>query len=201
PLTAMAMFDLVRQAKANSFIATAAASQLGKLLVGLAKDEGIPCIATVRRDAQVQRLKDKGAAEVLVTTAPDLMDRFAEVSRRLKPRVMLDAVGDQTVADLFFAMPNGARWVNYGKLATEPPALTQLGQLIFMRKRIEGFWLTQWMRDTPPEDQIRVVQEVQARFADGLWSTDVAAVLSLPEAMEQLPAKLAEPDGKVMIKP
>ena len=146
-------------------------------------------------------LKDKGAAEVLVTSAPDLMQCFAEISKRLKPRVLLDAVGDQTVADLFFAMPNGARWVNYGKLATDPPALTQLGQLIFMRKRIAGFWLTQWMRETPPEDQIRVVQEVQARFAAGRWSTDVTAVLSLEEAMTQLPAKLAEPDGKVMIKP
>ncbi|MEO1687379.1 MAG: zinc-binding dehydrogenase, partial [Pseudomonadota bacterium] len=199
PLTAMAMFDLVRQAKAESFIATAAASQLGKLLCGLAKDEGLPCIATVRRESQVEMLKEKGAAEVLVTTAPDLMERFAALAKTMKPRVMLDAVGDQTVADLFFAMPNGARWVNYGKLATEPPALTQLGQLIFMRKRIEGFWLTQWMRETAMEDQVRVIQEVQARFADGRWSTDVTAVLGLEEAMTDLPAKLAEPDGKVMI--
>ncbi|MEM1315808.1 MAG: zinc-binding dehydrogenase, partial [Pseudomonadota bacterium] len=186
PLTAMAMFDLVRQSGSDSFIATAAASQLGKLLVGLAKDEGLPCIATVRRESQVALLKDKGAAEVLVTTDPELMARFAEISRRLKPRIMLDAVGDQIVADLFFAMPNGARWVNYGKLATDPPALTQLGQLIFMRKRIEGFWLTRWMQETPMEDKIRVIQEVQARFADGRWSTDVTATLSLEETMDQL---------------
>lgn len=201
PLTAMAMFDLVRRSGAESFISTAAASQLGKLLVGLARDEGVPCIATVRRESHVEPLKAMGAAEVLVTTAPDLMERFAEISRRLKPRVMLDAVGDQTVADLFFAMPNGARWVNYGKLATQPPRLDQLGQLIFMRKRIEGFWLTSWMRETSMEDKIRVIQEVQARFADGRWSTDVSAVLSLEEAMEQLPARLAEPDGKVVIRP
>lgn len=201
PLTAMAMFDLVRQAGSASFVATAAASQLGKLLCGLARDKGLPVIAVVRRDSQVALLTDKGAAEVLVSSDPEVMAKFATLAKAMKPRILLDAVGDQLAADLFFAMPTGARWVNYGKLSTEPPVLTQLGQLIFMEKRIEGFWLTRWMRATAPEDRIRVVQEVQARFADGHWRTDVTATLSLTEAMTRLPEALAVPDGKVMLRP
>ena len=201
PLTAMAMFDLVRQSGSASFVATAAASQLGKLLCGLARDENLPVIAVVRRESQVALLKEKGAAEVLVSGDPEVMAKFAALSKAMKPRVLLDAVGDQLTADMFFAMPNGARWVNYGKLATEPPVLTQLGQLIFMDKRIEGFWLSKWMRATPQADRVRVVTEVQARFADGRWRTDVTAVLGLAEAMERLPEALAVPDGKVMLRP
>lgn len=201
PLTAMAMFDLVRQSGSQSFVATAAASQLGKLLCGLARDGDLPVIAVVRRESQVALLKEKGAAEVLVAGDPEVMGKFAALSRAMKPRVMLDAVGDQLSAEMFFAMPGGARWVIYGLLAAQPPRLDKLGQLIFMDKRIEGFWLTKWMRATPAEDRLRVVQEVQARFADGRWRTDVTAVLSLREAMERLPEALSVPDGKVMLRP
>lgn len=56
PLTAMAMFDIVRENAAKSgakgFVFTAAASQLGKLIVGLGRDHGLPpsprCGATAR---------------------------------------------------------------------------------------------------------------------------------------------------------
>ena len=201
PLTAMAMFDLVREAKAEAFVASAAASQLGKLLAGLARDEGLPMIALVRRESQLALLKEKGASEALLTTAPDLGERFAEVARRLKPRVLLDAVGDQVSADLFFAMPNRARWVVYGQLDPEGPRLDRLGTLIFTGKRIEGFWLTEWMRAADQDRRVGVVQEVQARFADGRWRTDVTATLGLEAALEALAEALKTPDGKVMIRP
>ncbi len=201
PLTAMAMFDLVREAKAEAFVASAAASQLGKLLAGLARDEGLPMIALVRRESQLELLKEKGAAEALLTTAPDLAERFAEAARRLKPRVLLDAVADQVSADLFFAMPNRARWVVYGQLDAAGPHLPQIGSLIFTGKRIEGFWLSDWMRTASQDRRVGVVQEVQARFADGRWRTDVTATLSLAEALDGLAEALKTPDGKVMIRP
>ncbi len=155
----------------------------------------------VRRQDAVEPLKALGATEVLVTTAPDFADQFAATSRALKPRVFLDAVSDQICETVFTLMPNNARWISYGKLGTEAPRLTQMGQLIFMGKRIEGFWLTNWMRSTPPKDQARVVGEVQARFADGRWHTDVAATLSLDEVMAGLADATKITDGKVIITP
>ncbi|MGE4610084.1 MAG: hypothetical protein AAED33_01555 [Paracoccaceae bacterium] len=76
-----------------------------------------------------------------------------------------------------------------------------MGQLIFMGKRIEGFWLTNWMRSTPTADQARVVGEVQARFADGRWNTDVSASLRLKEVIEGLADAVKLTDGKVVITP
>jgi NADPH:quinone reductase-like Zn-dependent oxidoreductase len=205
PLTAMAMFDLAREdaerSGAEGFVFTAAASQLGKLIVGLGRDHGLPAIATVRRESQVALLKEHGAAEALDVTDAGFKDAFAAAAKTLKPRVLLDAVGDQLSADMFFAMPRGARWVSYGKLSSEPPKLTEMGQFIFMDKRIEGFWLTKWMRATSQERQIKVVQEVQERFATGAWRTDVSATLKLSEAVAKLPEALAVPDGKVMLVP
>ena len=110
-------------------------------------------------------------------------------------------MADQTSEQVFANMPNGARWVIYGNLAGTPPTLTQLGQLIFMDKKIEGFWLTKWMRTTPPADQMRVVGEVQARFADGRWRTDVATRIKLADVVSQLAEATQLSDGKVIILP
>lgn len=200
PLTAMAMVDIARQA-GDAFVISAATSQLGKLMVSLGRDLGLKTIALVRRQDAVAPLKEMGATEVLVTTDPDIVQQFAAISAELKPRVFLDAVSDQLSEQIFTAMPNKARWISYGKLSTEPPQLTQMGQFIFMGKQIEGFWLTNWMRSTPPADQIRVVGEVQARFADGRWKTDVSTHLRLSDVVSGLAGALKKTDGKVMITP
>ena len=200
PMTAMAMVDIARQ-EGEAFVVSAASSQLGKLMVSLGRDLGLKPIALVRREDAVAILKEKGAEEVLVTSDPEMAAKFAGISKALKPRVFLDAVSNQLSEQVFAAMPNGARWVSYGKLDPELPQLTQMGQLIFMGKRIEGFWLTSWMRTTPPQDQMRVIGEVQARFADGRWTTDVSARVALGDVVSQLAEALKNTDGKVMISP
>lgn len=198
PLSAMAMVDIAASA-GDAFVISAATSQLGKLMISLAKDMDLKIIALVRRPDAVNALKGLGAAEVLVTTDPDFTDQFATASRAYKPRVFLDPVSDQICETVFTLMPNRARWITYGKLGAEMPNLTQMGQLIFMGKQIEGFWLTNWMRTTPPSDQMRVVGEVQARFADGRWDTDVSATLKLSEVVDGLAAATKIPDGKIVI--
>ena len=201
PLTAIAMFDIVKDSGADSFILNAAGSQLGKLLIALGRDHGIKPIAIIRRTEQAQALKDLGAAEVIVTGTDDPLGQAQSIFKTLKPRILLDAVGDQFTSDLFFAMPSHARWVNYGKLSTEEPKLTQLGQMIFMGKQIEGFWLTRWMKQVDPARIPEAFSEIQKRFVTGKWTTDVAGIVPLSEAMEKLPKVLAKPDGKAFIDP
>lgn len=200
PMTAMAMVDIAKDA-GEAFVISAATSQLGKLMCALGRDLGLAPIALVRRADAVQQMRAQGAAEVLVTTDPGFAGDLARVLRDRAPGAFLDAVADEISEQVFAAMPVQARWIIYGILGDKPPRLTNAGQLIFMGKRIEGFWLTQWMMQTPPEDQMRVVGEVQARFADGRWRTDVAATLPLRDAIEHLAAALRDTRGKVMILP
>lgn len=198
PLTAMAMVDIAQEA-GDAFILSAATSQLGKLMIGLGRDLGLKPVAMVRRADAVEVMKALGAAEVLVTTDEDFEVQLKAVCKALKPRVFLDAVGDQIAERVFAAMPNRGRWVVYGKLDPTPPSLRDMGQFIFMGKQIEGFWLTKWMRSTETGTKARVVGEVQARFADGRWKTDVSTHLLLRDVMDEMPGALAQPDGKVII--
>ena len=201
PLTAIAMFDMVVKSGAEYFVLNAAGSQLGKLLIALGRDNGLPAIAVIRREEQAQALRDLGASEVIVTSKTGAAEEAAALMQARGPRVLLDAVGDQFAADLFFAMPAHSRWVNYGKLSTEAPQLTQLGQLIFLNKRIEGFWLTRWIKQAGADRVREGFVEIQTRFVEGLWKTDVAGIVPLSEAMEGLVPLLAQKDGKAFIDP
>ncbi len=202
PLTAIAMFEEVKKSEAKAFIMTAAASQLCKLITGLARDEGYHPICVVRRDEHIDLLKSLGAAEVLNSTASDFKAKMAAVLKEMKPRGMLDAVADQVSSDVFTAMGSRARWIIYGKLSSELPVLAQVGQFIFMDKKIEGFWLSKWLKHAPREEVFAAGAKVQQRFSSGAWKTDVAAIVPLAEAFEKLPKALAGANhGKVFIKP
>ena len=201
PITAAAMFEIVRQGTSKSFVMSAAASQLCKFLTSLASDEGYRPIALVRRDDQIDILKQQGAAHVLNVTADDFDAWVIELFKEEKPEVFLDAVTGPLASTVFNAMGIGARWIVYGRLDPSTTVIKEPGQLIFQSKSIEGFWLTKWFRETPPDTIMGVIQAVQKRFATGEWSTDVTDRLALEEAIDGLGAALAVPNGKVFITP
>lgn len=200
PLTAIGMYEEATANGNDAFIMTAAASQLCKLISGLAKEDGKQAISIVRRDEHIAPLKELGSAHALNCTSDGFVDELAALIKELKPRVMLDAVADQVSSSIFTAMPSKSRWMIYGKLSTQMPTLEQPGQFIFMGKQIEGFWLTQWMKDKPVQDQIAASMRVQELFATGKWKTDVAATIPIAEAHAKVPEALAGMNtGKVML--
>ncbi|MEL6582538.1 MAG: zinc-binding dehydrogenase [Pseudomonadota bacterium] len=195
PLTAMALFEIGRAG--GGIIVTAALSQLGRMLLQLGAEADVLTIAVVRRPEQADAAKAAGASEVIVTDGDWARDAVQIVTTH-KARALIDAVGDQAAADLFEMMPAGAVWTSYGKLSPQMPTLNSLGHMIFMGKRIEGFWLTRWFKETPPAEIARLIGEVQARFVDGRWSTGVARVTPLDGAIEALSGALSS-EGKTFI--
>ncbi|MDP3895269.1 MAG: zinc-binding dehydrogenase [Mesorhizobium sp.] len=201
PLTALAMFDIVRQEGEKAFIVTAGASQLCKLMMGVAREEGFRTIAIVRRDDQIPLLEKAGAAIVLNAEAADFASRLIDVCRTEKPLVFLDAVTGPLAAQIFNAMPKRARWIIYGRLDQTTTPILEPGQMIFMHKKIEGFWLSEWMRTAEPERKGAAVMDAQRRFAEGSWSTDVTAIIKLGDAIDRVAEELGKPNGKVFIAP
>ena len=200
PLTAVGMIDLAQQ-HGDAVVLSAAASQLGKLMIALAKSRNMKVIALVRRIEVADSLKALGATEVLDVTTESFPADFTAASKALKPRTFLDAVSDQISETVFTLLPNFAHWVIYGKLSPTPVQMSQLGQLVFTQKVVEGFWLTRWMQDQKPERMMELAKEVQGRFLDGTWTTDVAVELSLKDVVTGLADATNQKDGKIMIYP
>lgn len=197
PVTAAAMLELVNAG--DSFVFSAAASQLGKFTAGLARDQGKRMIALVRRAEPVDALRKLGAAQVLNETDAHFADTLAAVLAQERPVIFLDAVAGPASARVHKAMGDNARWIIYGKLDSASAEILDPAEMIFRNKSIEGFWTTAWANKTPFLRKLRVFGEVQNRFRDGRWLTDVSAELAFDQAIDQLSTALAQPDGKVQI--
>ncbi|WP_127112353.1 zinc-binding dehydrogenase [Shimia sediminis] len=197
PVTAAAMMELVKPG--DAFVFSAAASQLGKLIASLARDQGKKMIALVRRPEPVAALKSLGATHVLDESHPDFADQLATTFAKETPVIFLDAVAGSASARVHQTMGNNARWVIYGKLDVSPAEILDPSDMIFRNKTVEGYWTTDWARKTSFLRKLRVFGEVQNRFRDGRWTTDLSAELPLQQVIERLPQALAQPDGKVQI--
>ncbi len=201
PLTAAAMFEQARAAGSPGVVLTAGASQVSKFIIALARDAGLASIVIVRRDVHDDVLNDLGATVILNQTDSDFDAKLAAAMSEHKPQMFIDAVVDATSTKIFNAMGRNSTWLIYGSLSPETPPMSNPGELIFLFKEIRGFWLTPWMTNTPLEEKLAVFGEVQARFADGRWHTDVGATVQLTDVMSTLAEVLRDPRGKVFIAP
>lgn len=197
PVTAVAMLELVRPGEA--FVFSAAASQLGKLMASLARDQNKKMIALVRREEPVEVLKSLGATHVLNESDPGFASDLEGVLAAEKPEVFLDAVAGNASAKVHLAMGDNARWIIYGKVDASAAEILAPGEMIFRNKSVEGYWTTAWAGKVSFLHKLRVFSQVQNRFRDGRWMTDLSAELPLENAIERLPQALAQPDGKVQI--
>lgn len=203
PVTAAAMIeDIVKKSGSKAFVLTAAASQLGKLMISMGADLGLRPIAVVRRQSQIVPLEAEGAVSVLDMTADGYEQKLSEVLKEEKPEVFLDAVTGPQSAQIFAAMGKRANWVIYGRLSGDDTSIPEPGELIFLQKRVTGFWLTSWMQEKRIWTKMRVINLVQNRFISGNWQTDISVKFGLDEVSASLAQALSGGNnGKILIEP
>ena len=200
PLTAWGLVDTMRQRGHQAGVQTAAASSLGQMIARLAKRFRFPMVHVVRRSEQVATLHALGAEHVLNSNAPEFEQQLAQLCRQLNATALVDAVGGELTAQLLHAMPHGSQALVYGALAGENCQVSAL-DLIFAQTRVEGFWLTDWIRTQNLPTLIRTSMQVQRLLSSDLRS-GVQACLPLEEA--QFALKLYQERmsaGKVLLVP
>ena len=98
PLTALSMVETMRAEGHSALVHTAAASNLGQMLVRICAADGIGLVNIVRRAEQAQMLHDLGAVHVVDSTQPDFADRLTDAIRETGATVAFDAIGGGAVA-------------------------------------------------------------------------------------------------------
>src|SRR5690348_9228402 len=78
PLTALGMVETMRREGHSALVHTAAASNLGQMLVKLCAEEEVPLVNIVRKPEQEKILRDIGAVHVCNSTSPTFMDELIE---------------------------------------------------------------------------------------------------------------------------
>ena len=202
PLTAIALLERARELGADAVVSTAAASQVGRMLLRLGKQRGVPVIHIVRRQEQVDLLRDMGGEHILDSSAPDFDEQLHALTRQLDASVLFDAVAGPLTGRVLAQMPSGSTAVVYGALSVAASEINP-GDLIFKNKRIEGFWLA------APHKSLNALSLVRTLAAgrrvlggDEHTRTDIRGTYTLTEAIngiEEYAAKMS--DGKVLITP
>jgi NADPH2:quinone reductase len=105
PLTALSMVETMRAEGHSALVHTAAASNLGQMLVRICAADGIGLVNVVRRAEQAQVLRDLGAIHVVDSSAPDFADRLTDAIRQTDATLAFDAIGGGSlVGDILTAM-------------------------------------------------------------------------------------------------
>ena len=119
PLTALSMVETMRAEKHSAIVHTAAASNLGQMLVRICAADGVGLVNIVRRAEQGRALRDIGAEHVVDSSQPDFADRLADAIRETGATLAFDAIGGGSLAgDILTAMeraqPPLATYTPYG---------------------------------------------------------------------------------------
>jgi NADPH:quinone reductase len=105
PLTALSMVETMRAEGHAALVHSAAASNLGQMLVRICAGDGIGLVNIVRRAEQAQVLRDLGAVHVVDSSQPDFTDRLTEAIRETGATLAFDAIGGgPLVGELLTAM-------------------------------------------------------------------------------------------------
>jgi NADPH2:quinone reductase len=93
PLTVLGFIETMKMENHTAILHTAAASNLGQMLVKVCKDDSVPLVNIVRKSEQVDLLKNLGAEHVCNTSEPDFMDSLVNALVATGATLGFDATG------------------------------------------------------------------------------------------------------------
>jgi NADPH:quinone reductase-like Zn-dependent oxidoreductase len=207
PLTSLAFPEVMRREGHTALVHTAAASNLGQMLVKICAKDGVPLVNVVRNAAQVALLKGIGAKHVLDSSSETFMEDLVAALVETGATLGFDAIGGGKLAGQLLAameaaavkrMTTYSRYGSdtfkqvyiYGGLDMEPTLLTRSFGFSWS---LSGFLLTPFMAKAGPE----VVARMRKRVVDELTTTfksHYSHEISLTDALD--PAVLAAYNAK-----
>jgi len=200
PLTALAFIETMRMENHTAIVHTAAASNLGQMLVKICKDDDVPLVNIVRKPEQVALLKDLGAEHICDTSDPDFMDSLIGALVATGATLGFDATGGgnggELPSQILSAMEVAANKVakEYSRYGSDTykqvyiyggldPSPTILKRAYGMSWGLGGWLLTPMIGKIGMEK----FQQMRARVAAEITSTfasSYAAEISLEEMMQ-----------------
>ncbi|MDX2210274.1 MAG: zinc-binding dehydrogenase [Sphingopyxis sp.] len=182
PLTSLAFTEVMRAEGHSAIVHTAAASNLGQMLVKICSKDGIPLVNIVRTPAQVELLKGIGAQHVLDSSSESFRNDLVAALTETSATIAFDAIGGGTLGgQILAAMEQAAvaRMASYSRYGSDTfkqlyiYGALDLGPTSFNRSfgfswSISGFLLTPFMQkagmETVGRMRQRVVDELTTTF-------------------------------------
>jgi NADPH2:quinone reductase len=200
PLTALGMVETMRRERHSALVHTAAASNLGQMLVKLCMTDGIPLVNVVRKPEQEELLRSLGAVHVCNTASPTFSTDLVEALKATSATLAFDATGGGTLTSEILngmeeaASSTAAAYSRYGStvhkqvyiyggLDTGPTILTRN---FGMAWGLGGWLLTPFLQGAGAETigrlRARVAAELTTTFASTYTREVSLAGMLTPDA-------------------
>ncbi len=200
PLTAWAIMDMAKRGRHRAIVHTAAASALGKMLIRLQARFGVDVINVVRRETQVEELRKLGAKHVLNSNDSNFDAQLSNLCQQYNVTLAFEAVTGALTGRVLSALQHGGRVRVYGTLSLEDCHINP-NDLIFQRKSVDGFWMSDWVKERNLLQVFMAFTNIQKFLRDELQSNVRARypLARLHEAIADYAANMS--GGKVLIVP
>ena len=184
PLTALGMVETMRLEGHSALVHTAAASNLGQMLVRICEADGVELVNVVRKTEQEELLRSIGAKQVCNSAADGFTDDLVAALTATGATIAFDAVGGGPLAgQLLAAMEasvmarggDGAAFNRYGSSVHKQVYIygsldrgpTQFTRTFGLAWGIGGWLLTNFLVRVGPD----VAQRLRQRVVDELTTT------------------------------
>lgn len=203
PLTAVLMLDELDLPDGAWLLQTAGTSQVGRIVVQLARQRGLRTISLVRRSDADTLLEALGADEVVVADVEadtrTVRSRVMELTDGRGASGAFDAVAGRIGGLATRCLAEGATMLVYGGLSGNPLAV-DAGTFIFRNITVRGFWRTGWFDRHPLVETRARLAPLVDMVASGELRLPVAAAYDLADFSEAI-AHSRQPgtEGKVLL--
>jgi NADPH:quinone reductase-like Zn-dependent oxidoreductase len=200
PLTATAFLEIAKKGGHKTIVLTAAASALGQMVNRLGRSAGVQVISIVRREAQVELLKQQGATVVLNSSEAHFDQELRDVCQQHDARLAFDAVAGPMTGRLLNALPQRSKVTVFGGLSLAAVQVDP-SQFVFKKKSVDGFWLGPWITEKNLIQILRMWRRAQQLLTTEL-SSEVRARYTFQEAKKAVQAYLSQmTGGKILLVP
>lgn len=196
PMTALGMVDTMRLEGHDALVHTAAASNLGQMLVKLCLEEGVPLVNVVRRQEQVDLLAALGATYVCNSGDDDFRAQLTDAVAATDATIAFDATGGGTLASQILAAMESAQAAKEGSTGrygsrrhkqvylygSLDRSATVLHRTYGMAWGVGG-WLLPYFLERVGPDRFEQLGERVAGGITSIFASSYTATVSLDEAI------------------
>lgn len=193
--------ERLKQLKARTVVQTGAASTIAKMMIRLAPSYNMRFINIVRRQEQVDTLKEEFKQEfVLNSNDEDFLQKFNALAHDLNARHCLECVSGEMTGNLLNNMPDESTVIVYGSLSLSRIGNINPRHFIYKAHKIEGFVLTKYVKDLSLFGKYMMFRKLKS-----LLNTSLSSSVSREFGLHELKQAIEYYDknqsaGKVMMK-
>jgi NADPH:quinone reductase-like Zn-dependent oxidoreductase len=197
PLTALSMVEVMRREGHTALVHTAAASNLGQMLVKICLKDGVGLVNIVRSPEQAKILTDLGAEHVVDSSSASFMTDLVAALSATGATLAFDAIGGGKLGGQILTAMEAAAAAKmtsfsvygsnafkqlyiYGGLDIGP---TELSRNFGFSWAVSGWLLTPFLQKIGPAETNRLRQRVVAELKT-TFASHYTAEISLTEALQ-----------------